>query len=60
MQVREYLERQWAKILGGRVSVQDFIFAKEVRCVRGWGGAGKGPVTRTATTCSCAGEKPGP
>ncbi len=32
-QVRDYLERQWAKILGGRVSIQDFIFAKEVRCV---------------------------
>ena len=30
-QVRRYLERQWTKILAGRVSVQDFIFAKEVR-----------------------------
>eukprot|EP00887_Chlorella_sp_A99_P007603 scaffold20.g7603.t1 len=29
--VREYLETQWTKILGGRVSVADFVFAKEVR-----------------------------
>ena len=29
--MRRYLERQWTKILAGRVSVQDFIFAKEVR-----------------------------
>ena len=31
MQVKEYLERQWGKILANRVSVQDFVFAKEVR-----------------------------
>ncbi|KAJ8772040.1 hypothetical protein K2173_027217 [Erythroxylum novogranatense] len=30
-EVREYLQRQWARILSGRVSVQDFVFAKEVR-----------------------------
>ncbi|CAA6669075.1 unnamed protein product [Spirodela intermedia] len=30
-QVRLYLQRQWARILSGRVSLQDFIFAKEVR-----------------------------
>ena len=30
-QVRRYLERTWRKILAGRVSVQDFVFAKEVR-----------------------------
>ena len=30
-QVKEYLEGQWLKILTGRVSVQDFVFAKEVR-----------------------------
>lgn len=30
-QVKEYLERQWGKILANRVSVQDFVFAKEVR-----------------------------
>ena len=40
-QVREYCERQWSKILAGRVSVADFVFAKEVccrcRCVRGLG-----------------------
>ena len=29
--VREYLERQWTRILAGRVSISDFIFAKEVR-----------------------------
>ncbi|CAM6089940.1 unnamed protein product [Calypogeia fissa] len=30
-QVKHYLQRQWGKILSGRVSLQDFIFAKEVR-----------------------------
>ncbi|DBA81937.1 hypothetical protein WJX77_000726 [Trebouxia sp. C0004] len=30
-EVKEYLERQWHKILANRVSVQDFVFAKEVR-----------------------------
>ncbi|ERN16936.1 hypothetical protein AMTR_s00057p00185570 [Amborella trichopoda] len=29
--VRLYLERQWIKILSGKVSLQDFIFCKEVR-----------------------------
>ena len=29
--VRDYLERQWGRILAGRVSPADFIFAKEVR-----------------------------
>ena len=29
--MKEYLERQWGKILANRVSVQDFVFAKEVR-----------------------------
>ncbi len=28
--VRSYLQRQWTKILAGRVSLQDFVFAKEV------------------------------
>lgn len=28
--VRSYLQRQWAKILAGRVSLEDFVFAKEV------------------------------
>ena len=31
IQVKGYLERQWHKILANRVSVQDFVFAKEVR-----------------------------
>ena len=31
VQVKEYCERQWAKILSGRVSLADFVFAKEVR-----------------------------
>jgi DNA polymerase zeta len=29
--VKAYLQRQWAKIQGGRVSVADAVFAKEVR-----------------------------
>ncbi|ONM60806.1 DNA polymerase zeta catalytic subunit [Zea mays] len=29
--VRTYLERQWTHILSGKVSILDFIFAKEVR-----------------------------
>ncbi|XP_039129242.1 DNA polymerase zeta catalytic subunit isoform X3 [Dioscorea cayenensis subsp. rotundata] len=29
--VKSYLERQWTRILAGRVSLQDFVFAKEVR-----------------------------
>jgi len=30
-EIKVYLQRQWSKILTGRVSLQDFIFAKEVR-----------------------------
>ncbi|CAM6067733.1 unnamed protein product [Sphagnum tenellum] len=30
-QVKQYLQRQWSKILSGRISLHDFIFAKEVR-----------------------------
>jgi DNA polymerase zeta len=30
-QVKQYLQRQWGKILSGRISLHDFIFAKEVR-----------------------------
>jgi DNA polymerase zeta len=29
--VRSYLERQWTRILSGKISIQDFVFAKEVR-----------------------------
>ncbi|KAL2942036.1 DNA polymerase zeta catalytic subunit [Bienertia sinuspersici] len=29
--VKAYLQRQWSRILSGRVSLQDFVFAKEVR-----------------------------
>ncbi|KAJ1926917.1 DNA polymerase zeta [Tieghemiomyces parasiticus] len=29
--VRSYLHREWGKIMVGRVNVQDFLFAKEVR-----------------------------
>jgi DNA polymerase zeta len=29
--VKAYLYKQWTKILSGRISVQDFIFCKEVR-----------------------------
>lgn len=31
LQVKTYLQRQWTRILSGRVSIQDFVFAKEVR-----------------------------
>ncbi|GMI88783.1 recovery protein 3 [Hibiscus trionum] len=31
LKVRAYLHRQWTRILSGRVSLQDFVFAKEVR-----------------------------
>ena len=31
VKVKEYVERQWTKILSGRVSLADFVFAKEVR-----------------------------
>lgn len=30
-QIKAYLQRQWQRILSGRVSLQDFVFAKEVR-----------------------------
>ncbi|GAB4855556.1 hypothetical protein Ancab_024175 [Ancistrocladus abbreviatus] len=30
-EVKVYLQRQWSRILSGRVSIQDFVFAKEVR-----------------------------
>lgn len=30
-QVKAYLQRQWKRIISGRVSLQDFVFAKEVR-----------------------------
>lgn len=30
-QVKDYVQRQWTKILAGRVSLADFVFAKEVR-----------------------------
>ncbi|XP_021772931.1 DNA polymerase zeta catalytic subunit-like [Chenopodium quinoa] len=29
--VKAYLQRQWSRILSGRISIQDFVFAKEVR-----------------------------
>ena len=33
VQVKSYLTKQWGKILANHVSIQDFLFAKEVRCV---------------------------
>ncbi|KAK4282799.1 hypothetical protein QN277_014132 [Acacia crassicarpa] len=30
-EVKSYLQRQWNRILSGKVSVKDFVFAKEVR-----------------------------
>jgi len=29
--VKEYCIQEWNKILGGKVTVEDFVFAKEVR-----------------------------
>ena len=29
--VKSYLQRQWIKVIQGRVNLSDFIFAKEVR-----------------------------
>lgn len=29
--MKDYVQRQWTKILAGRVSLADFVFAKEVR-----------------------------
>ncbi len=37
-QVKAYCERQFNKILSGRVSIADFVFAKEVRW---WGWLGR-------------------
>lgn len=34
-QVKQYCLRSWTKVLEGRVSVADFVFAKEVRGRRG-------------------------
>ncbi|KAK6915579.1 DNA-directed DNA polymerase, family B, multifunctional domain [Dillenia turbinata] len=30
-EVKDYLQRQWTRTLSGKVSLQDFVFAKEVR-----------------------------
>ena len=30
-QVKAYLQRQWGRILSARISLPDFVFAKEVR-----------------------------
>ena len=44
--VRAYLQRQWTKILAGRVSLQDFVFAKEV--------SGHPPVAAAAAAAAAA------
>nr|BAK01083.1 predicted protein [Hordeum vulgare subsp. vulgare] len=31
VKVKSYVERQWIRILSGKISIQDFVFAKEVR-----------------------------
>lgn len=31
LQIKSYLKRQWTRILSGKVSLKDFVFAKEVR-----------------------------
>jgi len=51
--VKRYLVRQWRKILGGRVSTKDFIFAKEARCWGGRGGGGALPSVTCYDVCCC-------
>lgn len=50
-QIKEFCRQEWTKILQGRVSIQDFIVAKEVRlgsysCVRQIETTLMGPVTK--------------
>ncbi len=50
-QVKEYVQRQWGKILAGRVSLADFVFAKEVKL--GTYVARNGLVPPAAQVCCC-------
>ena len=50
-QVKEYAEEQWLKILSGRVSLADFVFAKEVRLGTY---SGKGPAPPAAIVAAKA------
>jgi DNA polymerase zeta len=49
--VKEYVQRQWGKILAGRVSLADFVFAKEVKL--GTYVARNGLVPPAAQVCCC-------
>jgi len=49
--VKDYVERQWGKILSGRVSLADFVFAKEVRLGTY---SGKGPPPSAAIVATKA------
>ena len=51
MQVKDYAERQWNKILSGRVSLADFVYAKEVRLGTY---SGKGPAPPAAIVAAKA------
>ena len=57
MQVKEYCERQFSKILAGRVSVADFVFAKEVWQAAG-GVASGGQGGRLLSIPSCLEPQP--
>lgn len=35
-QVKDFVQRQFVKILQGKVSIQDYIFAKEYRGIKGY------------------------
>eukprot|EP00698_Gefionella_okellyi_P010857 TRINITY_DN284_c0_g1_i2.p1 TRINITY_DN284_c0_g1~~TRINITY_DN284_c0_g1_i2.p1 ORF type:complete len:565 (-),score=129.66 TRINITY_DN284_c0_g1_i2:319-2013(-) len=47
--IKHYVQRQFAKILAGRVSVQDFVFAKEVR-LGTYSGRGQPPPAAIVST----------
>lgn len=51
LQVKDYVEQQWVKILSGRVSLADFVFAKEVRLGTY---SGKGPAPPAAIVAAKA------
>ena len=56
--VRRYCERQWAKILSGRVSVQDFVFWREVRGPGGYAGSGSALPPAAAVAADMARRDP--
>jgi DNA polymerase zeta len=56
--VRRYCERQWAKINAGRVSVQDFVFWREVRGPGGYAGSGSALPPAAAVAADMARRDP--